>query len=228
MCINVKLNRLSLRALVDTGAKKSCIDKRTLDRLRMKVDLSSGDLDCLYGADGQPIPILGTVMADVVVKGLRMPTVFQVMKTLTYPLILGIDFLQENHATIDTNRSLVTFYDELVVTPFARKRQSNTACVRNAISTTVLPQSEVLLRARIDNHYKLQTSIIEPSDGLNDRKLAMARCIVSPKSYFVTCRLLNPFKKCSVHISTINALCPTKASVQILLGIYRRRASLQR
>jgi hypothetical protein len=197
---------LSVKALVDTGAKKSCIDVNTFNRLRIQCDPVTDDLCCLFGADGQPIKILGTVLADVGIKGLRMPTVFQIMENLTYPLILGIDFLKEHQATIDTHNSIITFYDDLVATPFARKRPHNITYVRSRRSVTIPPLSEAVIQCNIDRHYKLQTSIMEPVDNINNKNIAVARCVVSPSSYIVMCRILNPTSS-SVFLKQGFALC---------------------
>ena len=49
-----------------------------------------------------------------------------------------------------------------------------------------------MIKVKIGDHYKWQTSIIEPVANLSNKRLAMARCIVSPKSNVVVCKLLNP------------------------------------
>ena len=54
------------------------------------------------------------------------------------------------------------------------------------------PVSEKVNKVEIGDHYKWQTSIIEPVADLSNKRLAMARCIVSPKSNVVMCKLLNP------------------------------------
>lgn len=160
--------------------------------MRIKHTESDNELDCLFGADGKPIPILGEVTLSVGIEGLRIPGTFLVVKNLSYPMILGIDFLQQNQAVIDTNHGVVTFCDELVAAPFIRRRPEHTAYVRAANSFTIPPLSEAVVQARIDSHYRLQTSIVEPFPSLVNRNVALAKSIVSPSCHFIVCRLLNP------------------------------------
>ena len=191
-CIYGKISNLSVKMLIDTGAAKSCMDVSTFKRLRLHFDTQdTEDLECLYSANGEPIPVKGIVTVDVNINGLKMPTTFQVLKGLTYPIILGIDFLKYNHAVIDTQNNVVSFHG-LVGASFVRKRPDTLAYVRATRSFTIPPLTEAVIQASIDNHYKLQPSIVEPLERLSDKKVGMAEAVVSPSSYFVQCRMLNP------------------------------------
>ena len=53
------------------------------------------------------------------------------------------------------------------------------------------PLSEAVIQTRIDNHHNLQPSIVEPLERLNNKNVVLAKS-VSPTSYFVQCRMLNP------------------------------------
>ena len=210
-CVNVKLNSLPIKSLIDTGARRSCITKSVADKLKIPIQTSSSDIDCLYGADGHPIPIFGTVLVDVVINGLRMPTTFQVMDKIIFPVILGIDFLTENHAVIDTSHGIVSFHDDLVATKFVKTVKNSSFFVRMTNSVTIPPMTEALIQVTIDSNYRLQTSIIEPLDELTNRKVALARCVVSPKTHEIYCRFLNPatsgvFLKKGYRIATIEPI----------------------
>ena len=64
--------------------------------------------------------------------------------------------------------------------------------MRTICSLVIPPLSESLVKVKIDDHYRWQTSIIEPIANLSSKRLALARCIVSPKSPTVLCKVLNP------------------------------------
>ena len=126
-CIYIKVNNVSLKTLCDTGSSRNCMNVQTTQRLKLKIQpLDGNDCDCLFGANGDPIEILGTVSVDVNINGLKMPTTFQILKNLSHSIILGIEFLEQNKAVIDTHRGIVTFHD-ITGTPFIRRRPDNTA-----------------------------------------------------------------------------------------------------
>ena len=121
-----------------------------------------------------------------------MPTTFQILKNLSHSIILGIEFLEQNEAIIDTHWGIVTFHD-ITGTPFIRKRPDNTAYVRAARSITIPTLNEAIVDVTIDKHYSLkQPSIIEPFNWLIDKKVMLAKCITTPKPHVVQCRKLNP------------------------------------
>ena len=191
--IYIKVNNVSLKSLCDTGASRNCMNEQTAQRLRLKIQpLDDNDCDCLFGANGDPIEILGTVSMDVNINGLRMPTTFQILKILSHSIILSMEFLEQNKAVIDTHRGIVTFH-EITGTPFSRKRPDNMAYAR-AVRSVIIPLlNETIVDVRIDKHYSLQQpSIIEPVDRLIIKRVMLAKCIVTPKSYVVQCRMLNP------------------------------------
>ena len=67
------------------------------------------------------------------------------------------------------------------------------------------------MKARVDEHYRPQTSIIEPVHNLFAKRLALARCVVSPTDDKVIVRMLNPtastvFLKKRTKIGTIEPI----------------------
>ena len=189
--INVRINGYPIRSLIDTGAKRSCIDLNLLRKLHILWNRSDA-LGCLYGADSKQIPILGSTIMEISVGDLRIPAQFYVLSNLTHHLILGIDFLTESNAVIDISRGVVTFQDNLVVAALINKKSQPLAFVRNLKSVFIPPCSEAVIMTTIDRHYALQTSIVEPCDHLCFKKLALARAIVTPHTNQIACRLLNP------------------------------------
>ena len=83
--------------------------------------------------------------------------------------------------------------------------------VETVCSVVISQVSEKVINVKIGDHYKWQTSIIEPGANLSNKRSAMARCIVSPKSNVVMCELLNPtlesvyLRRCS-KIGTIEPI----------------------
>ena len=91
------------------------------------------------------------------------------------------DFLETNEAKINFSRKGV-FLNNL----FAAEICDNSEASVETISSLIIPSlSEALIRTKISDHYKWQTSIIEPAVNLSNKRIAPARCIVSPKSAMV-------------------------------------------
>ena len=161
-------------------------------RLRIRMDPVLENLNCLYGADSKPIKILGTCTIDIGINGLTTPTTFQIVPNLVHNIILGLDWIKENHAVIDFALGSVSLYDNLVTTAFIDVRPLPKTYVRLHKSVLIPPQSEAFVRARIDVGYRLTTSLLEPLECLFKKNITLARSVVLPKNDFVTCKFLNP------------------------------------
>ena len=186
------IRHVSVRALVDSGAKISCMDEKIASRIRVEIQKPSKNKACLYGATGNSIPVVGVVDVDVGVNDLRMPTKFYVVKGLFQKVILGTDFLENNKARVDFGAGVISFHDALTMAEFEPCAGKIQAKVKTAVCTLIPPRSEALIKAKVDRHYKLSESIVEPIARLGERNLAMARSVVMPKSHKIVCRLLNP------------------------------------
>ena len=193
--IFIKIKGTFISALIDTGARISCIDLRLVKRLNLKIEQPSGNPSCLYSADGKQMEVFGLVQVDVRINGLRMPAEFQVLQDLTHQVILGIPFLQENQAIINLNQRTISFYNETISVPFRSNYLTNLYYVRIP-KTVVLPaQTEAVISAIIDANYRLQTSIVEPVEGVIHKNILMAKSLVAPQklnSRQICCRLVNP------------------------------------
>ena len=103
---------------------------------------------------------------------------FQILKSLIFPIILGIDFMQDHQVQMDYASNTVIFNN----LESAQMCDEPKTTVETVCSVVIPPLSEKVIKVKIGDHYKWQTSIIEPVANLSNRRLAMARCIVSPKS----------------------------------------------
>ena len=82
--IFVKANFLRVKALIDTGAQKSCMSENFCRKLHLNPEKpTSGETKNFFTADGKPIQISGTVEIAVKVQGLSIPFTFYVFCGLT-------------------------------------------------------------------------------------------------------------------------------------------------
>ena len=162
---------------------EECVRRYRLRRLPNSSNRS------FFGADGNPIVVRGETDIDIDVNGYRMQGRFKIVKNLTYTIIIGIDILTDHKAIIDVGGGCVYFGDHLTATPLCDGPIAHVSTVRTVV---VPPFSEALVLAKIDNNYKLQTSLVEPVKELHQKRLALARCVIEPNEHRTNIRVLNP------------------------------------
>ena len=204
--ILVKIYFYDVVALLDSGARKSVIRESLVRRFRLPHTNVQGEV--LYSATGEEIPVKGVANLDIGVNGFKMPGTFNIVKNLTHELILGCDFMTSNKVKHDFYSNSVTFEDDLVATLDYKIPEAH---VRTIASVVIPPFTEAIVRARVDEYYRPQTSIIEPVHNLFAKRLALARCVVSPTNDKVIVRMLNPtastvFLKKRTKIGTIEPI----------------------
>ena len=94
-----KIGTSMCNALIDTGATKSCISEKYYQQL------PSMKIQCLKNisvksATGSNLTPLGMINCSFELGKIRFNSNLIVCKNLTRPLILGRDFLMQNHITV--------------------------------------------------------------------------------------------------------------------------------
>ena len=97
--IRSDINTISLDALLDTGAIRSCINYTTFNRLGGK-GLAWKATPTVMGADGSDLGTLGTVTYKIPLGTKQVEQDFIVCKQLKCNVILGIDFTKTNYAGV--------------------------------------------------------------------------------------------------------------------------------
>ena len=111
--IKVKVNKLLVSALVDSGSHFSLISQRFFNKLRLTITPFSKDDECskLYGAGGSPLKLLGKCDLLLDIESLVLPITVFVCANLTQELLLGRKFLAESYAQLDFPNKRITFSD---------------------------------------------------------------------------------------------------------------------
>ena len=106
LTVSAQLNGQNIKALVDTGAAVSVIDKEVLQDVYKEqlLQLQTDNLGDVKTVSGEALPVLGmsTTPLDIA-NGLSCT--FLVVQDLPYDAILGRDFLRENGAIINLKES---------------------------------------------------------------------------------------------------------------------------
>jgi hypothetical protein len=187
--IFIGANFQKVRALVDTGASKSCVSSNFVNQLKLKAKpLKTGDARILFAANNNTIKTEGTVEIDLKIQGFVIPFKFTVIHNLSQKMILGFELLNASQAKIDLEDKTVTFCD-LVALALETLRQQNFLKLMN--DSIIPPRSETLIPVAISQHYVLQTSMVEPVPSLNKKSLLLTKMLVQPDRHITTCSVLN-------------------------------------
>ena len=136
--IDILISHKHARALIDTGAFYSCINAEFVKRLRIPIcTTNSQALPQLYGANGSPLRVIGTVTVDVSISGYLCPVEFVVINGLHHNVIFGISMLRENKAVIDVSRSCLSLANNLLTVPLIQRFAPSTI-VRTVSAITVV------------------------------------------------------------------------------------------
>ena len=185
------------KLLVDTGAAVTVVSDRFYNDILRATHgmLKQEELDSVRTADGSSVPVTGAVSFSVSIGNRVYLCNASVVVGLAYNVVLGRDFLHENHAVIDVREEFVTFFGDNKV-PFAiGKSFPLVSEVRVAKTLVIDAQSEVIIPARLETSpFSPVVGLIEAVQKLSDRyHLIGASTLSCPnKDGEVSFRLLNP------------------------------------
>ncbi|XP_066585575.1 uncharacterized protein [Prorops nasuta] len=91
-------------ALIDTGASRSYLGHRTLERIQAKIDRSQDRV--MRTADGTETRVIGVIALELELGKTEKVMYFRVVPVLDYDCVLGMDFLRLFGVIIDTSRDL--------------------------------------------------------------------------------------------------------------------------
>lgn len=193
--MTVKLNFLSVRVLVDTGAVFSFISQRVVTKLKAKVEpLRPTDAKQFFGADGNPIDAIGRTEIMVNLNGLSVPEDFIVLPKLREDALIGTNFLNTNRATIDFSSHVITFEDGLVALNLVRSADKH-RFVRVNNMMVLPPMSESLVEIRTPPSFNSKPCIVESRPGFQFVQFATGRSLVKPNKGLAYCTILNHQRK---------------------------------
>ena len=96
-----EVGNISVEIMFDSGSAVSLLRKRDMDQMKSLQHLKTDPQIRLITASGEPLPIVGHVQATVKLGNFKAAHEFVVADCLIYPVILGIDFLQQNELVLD-------------------------------------------------------------------------------------------------------------------------------
>jgi len=182
---------LKTKALIDSGAARSCISEKFLQRLPVKFShILNKPPAMLTSASGNDLKVLGTANLRVDIAGLHLFYDFVVIRDLSEACIIGIDFMEACQATIDIHNKTLSLFDGLAVTQLISKQDEN-RILRLAQPVKIPPRTEVIAPVYFGYKYQPQLSMTEEWPDLRNRLIATASCLVQPRDRRTVVRLLN-------------------------------------
>ena len=112
LTVSAQLNGQSIKALVDTGAAISVIDKEVLQEVYKEQfpKLQTDNLGDVKTVSGEALPVLGMLTTALDIANGSFSCTFIVVQDLPYDALLGRDFLRENGAIINLKESTLQLH----------------------------------------------------------------------------------------------------------------------
>jgi gag-polyprotein putative aspartyl protease len=152
--------------LVDSGASKSCLSEAFFKSMRVTLQ----PIDKRYGnepthlviADSQhSLLIIGTTYVNVKISGYVIHTNFYVVRDLSQPVILGMNFLSQTNANIRIGDKVLDLFDGLVIAPLVSIADGmNTLHLTRTV--TIPPKCEMFVLVDVNKRSTIKTAIVQP------------------------------------------------------------------
>ena len=192
--IIVEINGNKIQSLVDSGASISCLQKSTFDKVNHNnsIKIQPSNIARIVGVGGERHQVLGQVKLTLKISGINVDQNFIVLEQLHHPLILGLDFMQQQNVKIDFQQRLMSFHDNLVAV--ALTCDSKFGYARSVKREVIPAESEFTIPVKLSKSAKQNVVLLEPAESLQNLNLAGARCLVNAKNKRAVLRLMNPTK----------------------------------
>jgi hypothetical protein len=142
--IVTKTQYVTTRALIDSGATRSCISAKCLHKLHpIPTPFNPDEPQVLFTANKSALRNLGTVELNVCIESLVIPFTFCVLSYLAYSVVFGLDFLTTAQADINCYDKVISFYYGLVTTTLSTNGADETVFLLSQI-VEIPPNSQAL------------------------------------------------------------------------------------
>ena len=154
------------------------------------LNLKYQNLSNVVGVGGERHSVFAEVDCPVNIDGLIVHQKFVTVENLHHEVILGLDFMVQNHVKIDFhNRLLSVGEDAVTVSLLCDSRFGY------ARPSKIASNSEVIVPVRVSGVNKNDTILLEPATNLHEIMLASARTLVKTKNRGANLRIINPTDK---------------------------------
>ena len=194
--IEININGETVKALIDTGAMVSCMSPNVYNSISAKFLLQQSKHSKVQGVGGNAIYVQGQCNVEIFIGNERFKQIFHVLEAMSYPVILGDDFLSQNKAIIDFSKQILRLPSVSVNLLKSEHVPIKTSLARSIQDIDIPAKSECLIRIKLNNGGSNKCSgLLEPISSLTSRTSLMgARCVISSDSSIKVYRVFNPTK----------------------------------
>ena len=189
--VKVKLNKLIISALVDTGASISCISQSVFQKSGLTNNFvqSASVIQQVTGVSGTVIPISGKVTIPITINNLTLVHTFYVLPCMNYNIILGLDFLTKQSAHLNFETNSQQLQNGMTEIPIISRR-NKTHLVSTISYVTIPSKTETIIPVTIKGlaNKSKRCGLIEPASFC----INGARCLVQVKNNTGNFKIINP------------------------------------
>ena len=195
--INIRIGKIVLPSLLDTGACLSVMDKKAFDKLQDEKQyvVSKSPILGVRGVNGNFIRVLGKVTLPIEIGKLTLYQDFCLLDHVDNQVILGRDFMHDQNAEISFPKQTLTLQNgitEVSLNKSVNKGDPN-HFVRVISNITLQPRQKTIFKVQIDNLSKNTYGLIEPNFSLAGKyNVIGARCLVHTENRETVFEVLNP------------------------------------
>jgi len=176
---------------VDTGAAHSLLSESVARILKLKIQpLQEHDYSDLTAANGSKVELIGTVDLRLYIKGLIIYKTVRIAKQLFPRMLLGVDFLATNKATVTyrTGNGILSLYDDVINLPM-HSQLDEINCVTVPRTLCIPAFTEAYLTVNCPKHVNNTTVLLE--NVQRPTPIVVAKALTSCKDNKTVCRVLN-------------------------------------
>ena len=193
--LKVAVNGALIPFLLDTGAAVSLLREDTWNQVNTSGITLQVSEKQLVGVDGSPLQVLGEARVDLNLAGTDYPIAITVVSSLTSPAILGLDFLQENAASVDLEKKELHLTSRNISLPLYKSGDPADCPVDvvRVVTSGVLrvpPRSEMEVMASASNRIGEGVWLLEQNPAKR-LPITVAAAVVRGNTQEVPVRLVN-------------------------------------
>ena len=187
--ISAKVKNKVVKCLIDTGSVMSAISEPLANKLKLKITACNTDVK-LLSANSTPIQAIGNCDIELFIGGMNIPYTVYVLKSLSFPAILGGDFLRFTQAVISYQSQSISLFDDLIVAPLTTQSDGY-SIARIAREIIIPPRTEAIVKITVPTQYKGKTCMIESYTPIHGKMLMIAHAVIKPNEAFSFARVCN-------------------------------------
>jgi len=183
-----KIRNRVVQSLLDSGSPRSLTASNLVQQFHFKL-LPLEDPSIMISATGQALRLIGKTYIPCLMNELNITQEFIVVDRLFPNLILGTDFLSQNHAVINFGNKTVEVLNGLISLPLQQFQSNNSCAVVN--ETVVIPRfSEAVLAVKIPKMFPAEEVLLELLKS-NATPVLVAGCLSVVQNGMAYVRVLN-------------------------------------